>query len=302
MEQIIQSSSIKAGYVRSNNIFKEIFLRYRLYLFVVILFMLNQLAVAANTEKDKEIVFGVLPMLSTEKLIARFGPMADYLSKEIGIPIRLVTAPDFSSFLQRSNTGKRYDIMFTAPHMYYISQRKAGYKAIVRVAAHDMKAIIVVPENSGIKTIQDLKGKTLSTTDSIALATLMIKAHLVKAGIDWEKDLKLIYTPSHNASLVSAYKNITDAGSLMIPPYKRAKKEIKKSMRVVSTTDGSPHMPLAVSSTLDKMTVTKIKNSLVNLKSSKEGKALLKHLRWPGFVSVEPKEYDKLKWAVEQLK
>ena len=164
-----------------------------------------------------------------------------------------------------------------------------------------MKAIIVVPKKSGIKTLQDLKGKTLSTTDSTALATLMIKAHLAKAGIDWEKDLKLVYTPSHNASLISAYKNITDAGSLMIPPFNRAKKAVKNSMRILSTTDGTPHMPIAVSGSLDKNVVSKIKNALVNLKSSKKGKALLNHLRWPGFVAVEPHEYDKLKWAVEQL-
>ena len=120
---------------------------------------LNQPVFSADNDQKKEIVFGVLPMLSTEKLIARFGPMADYLSEEIGMPVRLETAPNFASFLKRSNTGKRYDIMFTAPHFYYIAQRKAAYKAIIRVGSPDMKAIFVVHKDSEIKSLQDLKGK-----------------------------------------------------------------------------------------------------------------------------------------------
>lgn len=302
MEQIIQSSPIKAGYVRSNNIFKEIFLRYRLYLFVVILFMLNQLAVAANTEKNKEIVFGVLPIISTEKLIARFGPMADYLSEHLGRPVRLVTAPNFPTFKKRTESGKHYDFIFTAPHLYYMAQRKAGYKVIARVAAPDMKAVIVVPKQSKIKTLNDLKGKRLSTTARVALSTLMIKAHLKKEGINAKQDLSLIYTPSHNASLISVYKGVTDAGSLMLPPFKRAKKEIQQSVRVLALTDGVPHMPFAVSSSLDKLAAEKIKSTLMQLKLSQKGKELLKHLKWPGFTNATPKDYENLKWAVDELK
>jgi len=63
----------------------------------------------------KEIVFAVLPIASTEKLIARFSPMADYLSKKIDRPIRLVTAPNFKSFKQRTESGTYYDLVFMAP-------------------------------------------------------------------------------------------------------------------------------------------------------------------------------------------
>jgi len=279
------------------------FVQFSRYLFAVLLCcVVSQTALAANGQKNKEIVFGLLPIISTEKLIARFGPMADYISERLGRPVRLETSPDFASFMQRTNKEKRYDIIFTAPHLYYIAQRQAAYNVIVRVAAPDMKAVIVVAKDSSITKLLDLKGKTLSTTDPLALATLMVKAHLDKSGINSEKDLSLIYTPSHNASLISAYKGITEAGSLMMPPFKRAKKEIQQSMRVLSVTDGSPHMPIAVSAALDKKLAKKIKNVLLQLKSNDKGKALLKHLRWPGFVSVKSQEYDKLKWAVEQLK
>lgn len=292
-----ESTGVKTFEFNLNKLF-----RYNLSLFLILFFYVFSHTVFAQQEGNKEITFGVLPIVSTEKLFARFGPMADYLSKQIGQPVRLVTAPDFPTFKKRTESGKNYDLVFTAPHLYYMAQRKVGYKVIVRVAAPDMKAVIVVPKDSKINSLNDLKGKKLSTTARVALSTLMIKAHLRKAGINTKKDLSLIYTPSHNASLISTYKGVTEAGSLMLPPFKRAKKEIRKSVRVLSLTDGVPHMPIAVAKSLNKATAEKIKMALVQLKNSNEGKALLKHLRWPGFVAAKPSEYDKLKWAVDELK
>lgn len=265
-----------------------------------ILFLSSNLSVIAS--EKKEIVFGVLPIVSTQKLIARLGPLADYISEKTGIPVRLETAPDFATFMQRTNKQKRYDLIFTAPHFYYLAQRQAGYKVIVRVAAPEMRAVIVAPKESNIRKLQDLKGKTLSVTDSLALATLMVRAHLSKSGLDPDKDLTLVNTPTHNASLISAVKGITDAASLMQPPYNRAKKSIKQEMRLISVTEGSPHMPIAVTATLDHSIVNKITNALLQLKSNDKGKALLKHLRWPGFIAVKPADYDKLKWAVKEIR
>lgn len=270
------------------------------FVLIFILFFSVNLSVI-STEK-KEIVFGVLPIVSTQNLIARFGPLADYIADKIGIPVRLETAPDYATFMHRTNEQVRYDLVFTAPHFYYLAQRKAGYKVIVRVAAPEMRVVIVAPKKGNIKNIEDLRGRRLSTADSLALGTLMTRAHLVKSGLDPDKDLTLVQTPTHNASLLSAVKGITDAASLMQPPFNRARESIKQEVRIIAITDGSPHMPIAVAARMDKVTVNKITNALLQIKYNDKGKALLKHLRWPGFVTVKPAAYDKLKWAVKEIR
>jgi ABC-type phosphate/phosphonate transport system substrate-binding protein len=120
--------------------------------------------------------------------------------------------------------------------------------------------------------------------------------------IDPDKDLTLVATPTHNASLLSAYKRITDAASLMVPPYNRAKPQVKNSMKILSKTAGTPHMPISVSPSVTQKEAAIIQSALLNLNSSDEGKALLKHLSWPGFVKASPSEYDELKWAAKQIK
>ena len=211
------------------------------------------------------------------------------------------TAANYAEFIQRTSK-RRYDILFTAPHFYYIAQRKAGYRVLVRVDAPTMPAIIVARVDSNIKSLEDLRGKKLSTVDSLALGTALVRAHLSANNIDPDNDLTLVATPTHNASLLSAFKRVTDAASLMLPPYNRAKPDIKNQMRVIAQTFGTPHMPISVSGSMSSQEAAIIENALLNLKSSDEGKALLKHLSWPGFAKVSPSEYDELEWAAKQVK
>lgn len=260
------------------------------------------LSASVNAEDEKELVLGVLPVISTQKLIARFGPLADYLSEQLSRKVRIETAPNFQIFMDRTNKEKRYDFIVTAPHFYYLAQRRAGYKVIVRVAAPNMKVVIVVPKDSKIKTIHDLKGKTLSTADPLALSTLMVKEHLKQAGLNTDNDVSFVNTPTHTSALFSALKGITDAGSLMDIPYKRAKKDVKQKLSVLAVTKGVVHMPFAVSASLSPTMIKKVTGILTQMKFNKKGKVLLKHMHWPGFVKIKPSDYDNLKWAVEKIK
>ncbi|MCG6969354.1 MAG: phosphate/phosphite/phosphonate ABC transporter substrate-binding protein [Gammaproteobacteria bacterium] len=266
----------------------------------VVLGVLLCLALPMRLPADDALVFGFLPILSPQKLVARFGPLTDYLAKALGRPVRLETAANYAEFVRRTN-DRRYDILFTAPHFYYIAQRQAGFRVLVRVDAPSMPAVIVTRKDSNIETLDDLRGKKLSTVDPIALGTALVKAHLSAHGIDPQKDLTLVATPTHNASLLSAYKRVTDAASLMMPPYSRAKPEVKNNMKIIAQTAGTPHMPISVSASVSEQDAAIISNALLNLKSSEEGKALLKHLSWPGFAKATPAEYDQLEWAAKQI-
>lgn len=256
---------------------------------------------AAEPPKEDTLVFGFLPILSTHRLVARFGPLTDYLAARLGKKIRLETAPNYAEFVRRTQAG-RYDILFTAPHFYYLAQQSGHYQALVRVAAPSLHAVIVAPKDSAIYRLDDLKGKRLSTVDPLALGTILVRAHLASHGIDPDRDLTLVPTPTHNASLLSAYKRVTDAASLMGPPFRRAQAEIRDTMRVIATTDGTPHMPIAVASRMRPEDAANIRRFLVDAIQTEEGRALLKHLGWPGFTAVRPDEYDQLEWVARQLR
>lgn len=269
---------------------------------IVVIFCAQTLAqTGVEGGKSKPLVFGFLPIVSSERLVRRFSPLTDYLSGKLGTEIRMETAPDFRSFVDRTHAEQRYDILFTAPHLYYLANKNSGYRAIVRVDRPDMKAVIVTPLTSPIRSIQDLRGHRLATTDPLALATILARARLAQAGIDPDNDLTLIATPSHNASLLSSYRGTTDASVLIRPLYRRARPEIRDNTRIVAETESAPHMPIAVARWVDDGIARRLRDILLNMSSDPQGHTLLQHLDWPGFVAAQPGDYDSLGPIADQL-
>jgi phosphonate transport system substrate-binding protein len=154
--------------------------------------------------RDGTLTFGFLPLVSTEKLVQRFAPLVHYLSAELGIPIRIETAADFETFIRRTDNEKRYDLLFTAPHLFYIARKNAGYQLLASVDSPGMSAVIVAPQQSKVETIKDLAGLKLATVDPMSLATLLVRKQLEENGLNPDVDLTLVTTPSHNASLLSS--------------------------------------------------------------------------------------------------
>ena len=247
------------------------------------------------------LTFGFLPLVSSEKLVQRFAPLVHYLSAALNTPVRIETAADFDTFIRRTNNEKRYDLLFTAPHLFYLAREKADYQLLVSVDAPGMSAIIVVPQKSKINTIRDLTGRKLATVDPMGLATLLVRKQLEEHGLDPDADLTLVKTPSHNASLLSSYYGATDASSLMMPPFKVANPEVRESMRIIAVTESAPHMPISAAPWIEPECREATTLALLGMPSTVAGKEALVKAGFKRFARSLPEQYDSLKWAAEQI-
>lgn len=267
-----------------------------LYCWLLLCYPLTSVAKdSANCSDASPIVFGILPFVSAEQLVIQFSPIAHYLTKNLQVPVRIETAPDFVEFARRTHESKRYDILFTAPHFYPQAHSKAGYRLIAGVDSPGMWAVIVTPRESQIHSLNDLLGKRLATVHPAALATLLVRKHLSDAGIDPDVDLTMVSTPSHDASLLSSYHGVTDASALMQPPYEAASARVKENMRVIAKTESTPHIPISVSPRISEGCATEIAELLLQMAASKEGRAALSHNSFSGFKQVKIEEYEKIR-------
>ncbi len=252
-------------------------------------------ASAQSCKQYGHLTFGILPFLSNKQLVIQFSPMAQYLSNKLTVPVRIETAPDFSEFAKRTLQGKYYDILFTAPHFYPRAHDEANYQLIASVDSPGMWAVIVAPKKSNIYSVQDLRGKRLATAHPKALSTLLVKKHLRNIGIDPAKDLILVSTPSHDASLLSSYHGVTDASSLMQPPYTAASEQVRQNMRIIARTESSPHIPISVNPRLNQSCIAEISTLLLNMSSTEEGREALSHNRFSGFRKARAEEYNRIR-------
>ena len=212
-------------------------------LIIFVLFSATLHAAAQQSEK-KAYTFGVLPAFSTGHLIRLFGPIANRLSKELNRPVLIETAPDFKTFLYRIIDEKRYDIVLTPPHFYPLIQKKAGYQAVARDGTKPMQAVFVVKNHSPIKTLEDLRGKSLSIVDPYALVAAIAKEHLLESGI--YNSITLTQVPSHTASLAMLEGDLIDVASLMDVAYDMASKKIRAETRIISLSKKIQTTPFSV--------------------------------------------------------
>lgn len=256
--------------------------------------MTGHTAETASCKPLAPLTFGILPFISAEQLVDRFTPFAQYLHKYLKVPVRIETAPNFSEFARRTREQQRYDILFTAPH-FYPQASKAGYRLIAGVDSPGMRAIIVAPKKSNIHTLADLKGKRLASVQPMSLASLLIKKHLTDNGLTPDVDVELVITPTHDASLLSSYHGITDASSLMRPPYNAASQTLRDSMRIIAETETAPHIPISVSKRINSACEAEITALLLKMDIIPEGKNVLQHNRFIGFKHVNEKDYQRVR-------
>jgi len=239
------------------------------------------------------LTFGILPFVSARQLVMRFTPLANYLTDSLNAEIRIETAPDFVEFARRTHEQQRYDILFTAPH-FYPRASEAGYRLIVSVDSPGMWAVIVVPKQSSIKKLDDLRGKRLAILPEKSLASLLLRKYLREQGILPDKDLELVITPTHDASLLSSYHGVTDASALMQPPFAAASSRVRESMRVIARTERAPHIPISVSSRISDDCAREISGLLLAMPSTAQGRTVLEHNRFSGFRKATAQEYENI--------
>ena len=259
-----------------------------------------RLAYAQGSCKEFEpMTFGILPFISAEQLVTRFTPLINYLSSKLNTKIRIETAPSFTEFARRTRDDSRYDILFTAPH-FYPQAHQAGYELIACVDSPGMSAVIVVPKKSNIKILQDLKNKRLASLHDKSLSSLLVRKHLLEHGINPDKDLKIIITPTHDASLLSSYHGITDASALMQPPYEAASQQVRDSMRIIATTERAPHIPISTAKRISTDCADELSVILLNMSTTKEGRSVLQNNHFSGFRKTDIADYQKLKTLLAQ--
>ena len=94
----------------------------------------------------------------------------------------------------------------------------------------------IVTNDKSIKTIKDLKGKTLGISSRGGLADSLIKILLEKNGLDYKKDLKIVYTQNSKNSTLMLLKGDIDCAVLSEP---RLSMALKKAKSLPS--DKTPH-------------------------------------------------------------
>ncbi len=222
---------------------------------------------------------GVIPYLTPSILISLFQPLRQQLEKDLGQPVQLFTAPDVRTFARRT-LKPDFDIVITAPHQARLAQLEGGYLPAVRFTG-PLHAAVVVPVNSPIRTLEELKGRKIAMTDRSILVNIALLKLLADQGIG-ERDLQLFAVNSQNTGILSVARNESDAAVIAHFALDQSPPEQRQSVRSIFQSDPLPNVTILLSPRLDEQTRKRIQQSLLALPKTVDGARFLEQSRFLG--------------------
>src|SRR5215472_8525747 len=179
------------------------------------------LAAAPSSAQDwkskyPELVFAVIPAENASGVTERFTPLTEYLSKELGVPVKLRIVADYAGVIEGQRGGQIH-IGYYGPASYaraYVTGVKIEPFA-VEVASDGSKAyhsVFYVKKDSPYQKIEDLKGKNLGLVDPNSTSGNNVPRFVLdKMKIDPETFFsKVVYTGSHENAIIALQQGTVD--------------------------------------------------------------------------------------------
>lgn len=268
-------------------------------------------AVGKSPYADMVLKLGRIPFTNAATMVQEHEKFANYLAKEVGVKqVRLQTAQSYEEIMNSLESGA-IDIGWLATMTAAEVRNHKDIEFLVkpiRFGLDTYGSIIIARKDSGIKTLQDLKGKKFAWIEKdSASGYLFPKAELLKRGIDPEKDFSETgFLGKHDKVVYNVFLKKYDAGACYddarftlvgrkkesdLTPSEKAK--IDELFILVKLQD-IPNEPIVVRKDLPEEIKQRLKAALLKLsQSTEEGKKVLEKLTdVEGFKPVAPKDYD----------
>jgi phosphonate transport system substrate-binding protein len=252
----------------------------------------------ARAEDKPVLRVSAIPDEAPTELQRKFKPLGDYLSKELGMDVKFVPVTDYAATVE-GLAGGHLDLVWYGGFTFVQARRRTGTAVplVQREEDAHFHSKFITRAGSGIKALQDLKGKTLAFgSESSTSGHLMPRYFLMKQGIDPNRDLaRYAFSGAHDATAKWVESGKVDAGALNESVWKKLVDEKKvdtSKVEVFYTTPDFYDYNWTVRGDLDPKVVQKLRAAFLGLDPSKpEQKAILDLQRTKRFIETRPENY-----------
>lgn len=254
-----------------------------------------------------------IPDADKARLEQQFGPVAEYLEAELGIPVRYEHMTDYTGAVIALGSG-RIDLAWLGGVTAIDADRATGGE-VTFVACRDtdlrFKSYFIANADAiargAVKPVTSLRDlapmlKDLRFTFGSKKSTsghIMPRSFMVRAGIDPEADLlgRPGYQEAggHDATLRTVASGQFDLGALNYTAWERADDEMKKRAPIIWVTPDYVDYCLVADNRLGEEMIDKIRDAFVNLDASNpEHREILAAFSAERFVPARRSDWDAI--------
>jgi len=233
------------------------------------------------------------------------------LGKLIGVPIRVTVASDYAAVIEalRNRTA---DLAFVHPAGYVLANREAKAMIVAKDQWHGNTSYtsrIYVRKESGITTLEGLRGKTIAFIDpSSASGYVYPMVMLIQKGLVQNRDPKtffkdFVYAGSHDAGLLALLNGHVDALASFDQAREQYLKDPAQREKIiyVAETAPIPEGGICARDGLDPALVAKLRAALLSMKGPTYAPVLKALYDIDGFEPADDREYEPVRAAMDLL-
>ena len=249
-------------------------------------------------QSPKELRISAIPDENPQEMLRIYTPFADYLTKEIGIPVKFFPVVDYAATVEGLAANKLDMVWYGGlTSVQAIRMAKGATRTVMRKEDAEFKSHFITRKDTGIRSLNDLKGKTFSF-GSVGSTSghLMPRYFLLQAGINPEKDFsRFSFSGAHDATAAWVEAARVDAGALNFLVWDKlveTKKVDTNKVVVFWTTPPYVDYVWTVRGGLDKGLVEKISKAFLKLDyKNPEYKKLLGLHRTKGYIPAKDSDW-----------
>jgi phosphonate transport system substrate-binding protein len=253
---------------------------------------------------DEPLRVSAIPDESPTELQRKFAPLGSYLEKQLGMPVQFVPVADYPGTVEALAGGK-LDLVWYGGFTFVQARRRTGtaIPLVQREEDAQFHSKFITRAGSGIRKLEDLKGKTLAFgSESSTSGHLMPRYFLLQAGIDPGRDLaRVAFTGAHDATAKWVEQGKVDAGALNESVWKKLVDEKKvdpAKVEVFYTTPPFYDYNWTVRGDLDSAVAAKLKQAFLALDyANAEHRPILDLQRTKKFIETKPENYRAIEEA-----
>jgi ABC-type phosphate/phosphonate transport system substrate-binding protein len=245
------------------------------------------LVLAATATMSQALTFavndGATYKASDAEIRTKYAGIAADLSKILKQPVNIEPVSTYQS-LRKGLVEKQYDLAMIHPtHIQIEAIKKSGYKLVVVTKGFQQySASFLVRADGGQKTLADLKGAKIGLPDEDSITAWMARA-TVRDVLGNANLVEYVYTRYQDAVPFFVENNLTKSGSTGSASVVRAWQAA--GGKVLATSRAVPVKGILASPTMTADQVQKVREYLLSLDTSEEGKKKLEPTRYQGFAA-----------------
>ena len=166
-----------------------------------------------------ELTIGISSGENETDAIARTQPYADYLSRELGVPVNIVRGTDYAAVIEAMRSG----------HVQFASVGPAAYALARKVMGEDIApvavtldqdgnlgyySVIAVRADSPYQTLEDIKGKSFAFADPNSTSGYAVPSYYLATELNTSADeyfSEVAFSGGHEQSVMALVNGTFDA-------------------------------------------------------------------------------------------